>query len=82
VEKMQKWEYCELELTYGGGVSAQLWFYQVDGKHKEERNLKYGVALAKLGLQGWEVVAASTHAAFGQAKANTISYIFKRPIKE
>ena len=78
---MQKWEYCEVEVTYGGGVTAQMWFYKPDGKHKELTRLKYGITFAELGLEGWELVSASTHAAFGQAKTNTVSYIFKRPIE-
>lgn len=61
---------------------GQMWIYQSDGKHKEIQLQKYGAAFADLGLQGWELAAASTHAAFGQAKANTVSYIFKRPIQE
>lgn len=79
---MQKWEYCEVELTYGGGVLGKMWFYQKDGKHKELNLQKYGATFAELGLDGWELVAASTHAAFGQRNANSVSYIFKRSIQD
>jgi len=79
---MTKWEYCEIELQYGGGVWGQGWFYHTDGKHKEFEAPKYGKIIADLGLQGWELVAASTHASFTQTHANTVSYIFKRPLPE
>ena len=77
---MQKWEYCEIELSYGMGVTGKAWFYKADGKHKEVQFEKYGSGLAQLGLDGWEVVAASNHAAFGQSTNNTVSYILKRPL--
>jgi hypothetical protein len=38
--------------------------------------------MAQLGLDGWELVAASSRAAFGQTHANSISYIFKWPVRE
>ncbi len=78
---MQKWEYCEIELSYDMGVSGKGWIYKPDGKHKELQFQKYGAGLAQLGLEGWEIVASSNHAAFGQSKSNTVSYMLKRPIE-
>jgi hypothetical protein len=74
------WEYCELEIQYGGQITAQCWIYDPDGKHKELPVSKYGATMAQLGRDGWELVAASAHAAFGQRHENSISYIFKRSL--
>lgn len=79
---MQKWEYCEIELYYGMGVYGKVWFYKPDGKHKEIQLEKYGAGIAQLGLDGWEIVAASNHAAFDQSANNTVSYMLKRPLPE
>jgi hypothetical protein len=77
-----KWEYCELEIQYLGIINAKFWFYKPDGKYEQKTVAKYGAFMAQLGLDGWELVASSSHAAFGQTHENSISYIFKRPLKE
>jgi hypothetical protein len=82
---MQKWEYCELELSIGGPiarVTAVLLMYQADGKHKEFSN-QYGVLLAMLGDEGWEMVGSTWHAAAPTlTTGQKINYVFKRPKQE
>jgi hypothetical protein len=79
---MQKWEYCEVEVTIGGplsGVQGHLTIFKPDGKHSE-RNDRYGVLLAKLGQEGWELVASSARIEAGLGSKHKIDYILKRPV--
>ena len=75
----EKWEYCELEIQYGGIMVSEGWIYKADGEHEKMKIAKYGATMAQLGLDSWELVASSSHARFGQSHENSISYIFKRP---
>lgn len=79
---IDKWEYCELEIQYRGVLLAECWIYKTDGNHIKVPVPKYGATMAQLGLDGWELAASSAHAAIGQSHENSISYIFKRLIKE
>ena len=79
---MQKWEYCELEVTIGGPItktSTKLLFFKADGKHKQFSE-EYGTLIAKLGNEGWEMVAASARIDTGMANYHKINYIFKKPV--
>jgi hypothetical protein len=80
---MQKWEYCEIELSPIGPLAranATLITYQSDGNHKEYTN-QYGVLIAFLGQQGWELTASAWHTAVGLTAPQRITHIFKRPIQ-
>ncbi len=58
---MQKWEYLELEVEIGGPITKtteHLWWFKPDGKHFENHGA-HGVLMAKLGLEGWELVTGS-----------------------
>lgn len=81
---MPKWEYCEVEVTIGGpitGVHGESTFFKPDGKHTEKKE-KYGALLAQLGLEGWEVVAASARIESGLGSKHKIDYLLKRPISD
>jgi len=80
--KMQKWEYLELEVEIGGPItktSEHLWWFKPDGKHFENHGT-HGVLMAKLGLEGWELVTGSARILTGLTSNHKINYIFKRPI--
>lgn len=80
---MQKWEYCEIEVTIGGplsGITAEGWIFKSD-KKAETFNGKYGTLFAKLGLEGWEMVVASARTDAGPGKMHKINYMFKRPVE-
>jgi hypothetical protein len=79
---MQKWEYAEVEITIGGplsGISANIHIFKADGNHFQSSG-KYGVLFAKLGLEGWELVAGSARIEAGFGSKHKINYVFKRPI--
>ncbi len=77
---MTKWEYCELEVSYGMNITCQGWIYRENGVHEILASGKYGAILASLGTQGWELVTSSSHAELLQSKTSTVSYLFKRPV--
>jgi len=79
-----KWEYCELEITIGGplsGIQAQTTIFRSNGEYTENRG-RYGMLLAQLGEEGWEVVAASARIETGLGSKHKINYLLKRPIQE
>ncbi len=79
---MQRWEYGEVEVTIGGpltGVQGHATIFKPDGKHTEIKE-KYGILLAQLGHEGWEVVSASARIESGLGGKHKINYILKRPI--
>lgn len=81
---MQKWEYCELEVSIGGpisGTQGHLWWFKSDGKHTENHG-KYGQLMAELGQEGWELAAASARTNTGLGSKHQINYLFKRPVLE
>ena len=80
---IQRWEYCELEVTIGGpltGVQGQLAIFKADGQFLERKG-KYGILLAQLGQEGWEVVTASARIEAGLGSKHKINYILKRPLQ-
>lgn len=81
---MQMWEYCELELAFGGPITGNKgtsWVLKSDGKHIQTEG-DYGKMVARLGLEGWEVAAASARIATGVTGKHKINYLFKRPVLE
>ena len=81
---MQKWEYCELEVSIGGplsGTRGHFWQFKPEGMHAE-REGKYGQLMAELGREGWELVVASARIATGLGGKHVINYVFKRPVQE
>jgi len=79
---IQRWEYCELEVTIGGpltGIQGELTIFKANGQFLESRD-KYGVLLARLGQEGWEMVAASARIEAGLGGKHKINYILKRPL--
>jgi hypothetical protein len=83
--RMQKWEYCEVEVTYRGPVEGTIlsgWIYRIDKKHIEFGG-EFGAVLADLGLQGWEMVTSNARVNLGfGGNYHKINYLFKRPLEE
>ena len=80
---MQKWEYCEVEVTYQGNAPADVFlcFYKPDGKHVEHKTNRAGVIFAKLGLDGWELVSSNNRVDGVILNLNQTTHLFKRPIE-
>lgn len=79
---MAKWEYCELEITIGGplsGVQGEATVFKAEGQHVVKKG-RYGVLLAELGADGWEVVAASARTEAGMGSKHKIDYLLKREL--
>ena len=74
-----KWEYIEVQVVSTlGGRNGEATLFKPDGKHIQ-RNDKFGLLFAQLGLEGWELVAASPR---GDTNNSKMNYVFKRPMVE
>jgi hypothetical protein len=73
------WEYCELrqEIAQGVMYSQFILFYGVDGTTREEKFGNRESAIARLGLEGWEMV--SVVGSFSEGSSG-FRVFFKRPI--
>jgi nitroreductase len=78
--KMQKWEYCLVQLTYPdtrkekvGKVSVRI--KDVLEEYEIDNEPAFFNTFVKLGEDGWEAVDSTSHFGF-------IQYIFKRPKQE
>ena len=81
---MIKWEYCEMDVSIGGpltGVTAKVTFFKVDGKADTWQG-NYTEGMARLGMNGWEMVGSSARIAAGLTGNHKINYIFKRELVE
>ena len=81
---MQKWEYLEMEVEIGGpltGKKGRAWSYQANGKHVTIEG-EPGALMAKLGDEGWELIASSARIITGLSANHKINHIFKRPKPE
>ena len=79
---MTKWEYLEVQVVSTlGARHGDATLFKPDGKHIQKSE-KFGVFIAQLGLEGWELVAASPRGDTGVGNSNKMNYIFKRPVKE
>lgn len=81
---MPKWEYLEMEVEIGGpltGKKGKAWTYQENGKHIAIEG-EPGSLMARLGREGWELVASSARILTGLSSNHKINYIFKRPKTE
>jgi hypothetical protein len=79
---MTKWEYLEVEVVNTlMGANGDITLFKPDGKH-QRRNDKFGLVIAQLGLEGWELVSAGPRGDTGTGNSNKRIYVFKRPIKE
>lgn len=69
---MTQWEYCEVDFD---GRTTRIYLYDEAGDYidKPTQHLRLGIALAKLGHDGWEL--ASTW----WRSANQVTYMLKRP---
>jgi hypothetical protein len=76
---MQKWQYYEVEINVGGfkdnAVGALL---SPDGNHQRQRE-EYAILIAKLGLEGWELVTNIYRVEPGNKQK--MNLFFKRPIE-
>lgn len=56
--KREKWEYCELRQEIAQGIlhDQYILFYGVDESTRRESVTNRDVAIARLGLEGWEMV--------------------------
>jgi hypothetical protein len=78
---MTKWEYVELQVVSTlTGLHADATLFKPDGKHIQ-RSDKFGVLLAQLGADGWEVVAVSPRGETGVAHDRKMNYVLKREMK-
>lgn len=76
---MTKWEYLEVQVVITlGGRNGEATLFKPDGKHIQ-RNDKFGLLLAQLGLEGWELVASSPR---GDTNNSKLNYVFKRALGE
>ena len=79
---MAKWEYVELQVVSTvTGVHAEATLFKPDGKHVQ-RSDKFGLLLAQLGAEGWELVAASARGETGVGNQRKMNYVLKRQIVE
>lgn len=55
-----KWEYCELRQDIAQGImhDQYILFYDADGQSRREQFGNRDVAIARLGMLGWEMVTA------------------------
>ena len=79
---MQKWEYCEAELTIGGPITSG---FSVTFFNEEPKNSKwsggYADGMNKLGKLGWELVTSSARTGTGMMSNHKINMLFKRPLE-
>ena len=78
---IQRWEYCELAVVIGGplsGTVGKLVWFKTDGKHFRNETPDYGVFMANLGEEGWELVTGSARTDAGLGGKHVINYMFKR----
>jgi hypothetical protein len=81
---MKRWEYLELEAQPGGSFGE--WFvkgilYHADRKHEAFTNNQIGDALAKIGMDGWELVSSFHMEPSGLiAMKPSVHYVFKRKL--
>jgi hypothetical protein len=56
--KREQWEYCELRQEIAQGIlhDQYILFYGVDESTRRESVTNRDVAIARLGLEGWEMV--------------------------
>ncbi|MBN1565636.1 MAG: hypothetical protein JXA10_17455 [Anaerolineae bacterium] len=77
----QAWEYCELRQEIALGVMHRQYilFYHVGEACEEVAVTNREVAIAQLGLEGWEMI--STMGSFA-TDSSGFRVFFKRPINE
>lgn len=79
---MTKWEYLEVQVVSAlTGLHGEATWFKPDGQHVK-RSGKFGLLLAQLGMEGWEMVAASGRGETGVAHDRKMNYVLKRPLKE
>ena len=79
---MTKWEYLEVQVVSTlTGVHGEATLFKPDGKHIRKSE-KFGTLVAQLGLEGWELMAASARGDTGTGNSHKMNYVFKRPLKE
>jgi hypothetical protein len=79
---MTKWEYVEVQVVSSlSGPQGEATMFKPDGSHIK-RTDKFGLLLAQLGLEGWELVAACMRQEGAIAAIPKMNYTFKRAVKE
>lgn len=70
---MTQWEYCEVDFD---GRTTRIYVYDEAGDYIDNptQHLRLGIAVAKLGHDGWEMVSTWWR------NANQVTYMFKRPV--
>jgi hypothetical protein len=60
-QRNPRWEYCELRQEIAQGVMHRQYilFYRVDGLSEEVHVTNRESAIARLGMEGWEMVGTS-----------------------
>ena len=79
---MTKWEYVEVQVVSSlSGPHGEATLFKQDGKHIK-RSDSFGLLLAQLGLEGWELVTGSMRQEGAIAAIPKMNYVFKRAVKE
>ena len=71
---MTTWEYCVIEINQSGEAKI-VYLFPPGTKHRAEKIDEIYQALARLGLEGWELV---THTLSGESEY----YTLKRPLAD
>jgi hypothetical protein len=81
---MQKWEYCEAELTIGGPLTSGfvVTFFKEGSEPKDTWSGGYSSGMAQLGKLGWELVSSSARTGAGLTSTHKINMLFKRPLED
>ncbi len=68
---MAQWEYCEVDFD---GRTTRLFYYDEAGDYidKPTMHLRFGIVLAQLGHDGWELVSTWWR------NSNQVTYMLKR----